>query len=130
MSGAFGMQLLCVAGAGAAGAVARWGLNHAAQQLVHQRWPVGTLVVNVLGTFLFGLGAALFVHRAPHDPARLTLLVGFCGGLTTFSSMAYDLHQLQGQRGPITAALNLGLHVGLGMAALCVGLVVGRWLLE
>jgi CrcB protein len=64
--------------------------------------------------------------RAPDDTRRLFWLTGFCGAYTTFSTFTFDLIELHTQRGLTFAALNVALHLGLGLAAAVAGLAVGR----
>lgn len=79
-------------------------------------WPTGTLLVNVVGSFLLGLLAGLAV-----DGHTMALLgVGFCGGLTTYSSFAVQTHRLGWRRGAAYAVAT----VGLGLAAAALGWVL------
>ena len=118
---------LIVAAAGALGAVARWGTSKAAQALLGPKWPVGTLVVNVVGCFVFGLVVALLRHDPrPESNARLLWLTGFCGAYTTFSTFAFDVIELEATRGLSYAAANVGLHLTLGLGGLLLGLAAAR----
>lgn len=121
------IRILIVAAAGAIGALARWGTSVASQHLLGRAWPVGTLVVNVVGCFVFGWVFELLRHAPTGDDVRrLFWLTGFCGAYTTFSTFAFDLVELHAQRGPTFAALNVVLHLGLGLIAVVAGLAVGR----
>lgn len=77
-------QALAVAAGAAVGALLRWGagvwLNNAA-------FALGTLVVNCVGGLLIGM-ALVWFDRTPHELARLLLVTGFLGGLTTFSAFS------------------------------------------
>ena len=120
-------QVLIVAAAGAVGAVARWGTSVLAQNWLGKSWPVGTLIVNVLGCLIFGLAFELTRHSHELQPnARLLWLTGFCGAFTTFSTFAFDLYELHTTRGLALAAANAALHLVLGLAAIILGLAVGR----
>lgn len=81
---------------------------------------VGTLVVNVTGSFLLGLLA----ETAP--PALTVLGVGALGAYTTFSSFARDVAALAEQRRVMLAVLYIGLTCGLGIGAAAVGVAIAR----
>ena len=57
------------------------------------RFPLGTLIVNVSGSFLVGVLMTLLTERLPHPNWRLFLVVGVLGGYTTFSSFEYEIYQ-------------------------------------
>lgn len=104
--------LLVVLGA-AVGAPLRYAVAHA----LDDRWPAGTLLVNVLGSGLAGCFAAL----ALSEGAWALLVTGFCGGLTTYSSCAVRAVDL-GRPGLAYAAGTIVLSV----AAAGVGFVLLR----
>jgi CrcB protein len=121
------LRIIVVAVAGAVGALARWGTSKASHALLGSAWPVGTLVVNVVGCFVFGVVVELLRHAPSADDARrLFWLTGFCGAYTTFSTFAFDVIELESSRGLTFAALNVALHLALGLVAVLVGLAVGR----
>ena len=126
MTSALWFRLLCVALAGAVGSLARWGMSHGAQSLLGHRWPWGTLVVNVLGCFLFGLVIEVSRGRVDEAFLRLLLLTGLAGAFTTFSTFAFDTWQLHHDRGLLWAGLNVTLHLAAGLSALVLGLAAGR----
>jgi CrcB protein len=107
---------------GFVGTVTRYWLQGAVQRISGTTFPYGTLAVNVLGSFLVGLLATLMLERFAASPLwRSALLVGFCGGFTTFSALAYESFELARTGDPARAALNLAAHVALGMAAVWAG---------
>jgi CrcB protein len=58
------------------------------------RFPLGTLIINVTGSFLIGVLMTLLTERfKPHPNWRLFLVVGILGGYTTFSSFEYEIFQ-------------------------------------
>jgi CrcB protein len=84
-------ELAAVFAGGALGAVARAALNAV---LVHdpERWPWSTFVVNIVGAFLVGYFTTRLLERLPMSSYRRPLLgTGFCGGLTTFSTMQVEI---------------------------------------
>jgi CrcB protein len=112
------LLVLAVAVGGALGAV----LRHLASVSLagRGRIPWGVLVVNVVGSFIAGLALGL-----PLD-SGLTLLVltGFCGGLTTFSTLSVDTVQLV-LAGKHRAALSsVGLNLAIGIPAALGGLLL------
>lgn len=104
------MTVLLIALAGGLGAVARFVLDGVitARAGGRPRYPVGTTVINLTGSFLLGLLAGLAAGRVLDGDALLVLGTGFLGGYTTFSTAAYETVRLaeQGRRG---AALVHGL---------------------
>src|SRR5881275_1326697 len=77
-------------GAGIGGAL-RHGANVAATRLLGYGFPFGTLIVNVLGSFLIGVLAGYFAYRTGiSQHMRLFLTTGFLGGFTTFSAFSLD----------------------------------------
>lgn len=121
------LRVTCVAVAGAAGAVARWGVSRLTHRILGTAWPYGTLAVNVLGCFFFGLVFAAFQDRiAPDSPWRLLLLTGFAGAFTTYSTFAFESWDLAARGHPLWAAANVALHLTLGFAAVGLGLAAGR----
>ena len=59
------------------------------------RFPLGTFIVNISGSFLIGVLMTLFAERLlPHPNWRLFLVVGILGGYTTFSSFEYEAFQV------------------------------------
>lgn len=107
------MTPLLVALGAAVGAPARLWLGTG---LDSDRFPLGTFLVNVAGSFLLGLLSAL----ALGEHAAALLGTGFCGGFTTYSSFAVQTHARGGRRGATYAALTLA--VALGACALGFGL--------
>lgn len=118
--------LIVFLGAGLGGA-----LRHAANELA-LRWfgsayPVGTLAVNVIGSFAIGLLAGYFAFRGEAPQIwRLFLATGVLGGFTTFSAFSLDVVLLY-QRG---AVLQAALYVGLSVALSVAGLILGLWLIR
>ena len=118
-------MIWAIAVGGALGAVARWGtslwLARWTRDSLGAGYPLGTLTVNVIGSFL--LGWLVFHERLPLPPVlRIGIGTGFLGALTTFSTFELDLWLLHEQRGLLAAGLYLVASVGLGF----VGLVLGR----
>lgn len=85
------LYLIVFLGAGIGGAL-RHGVNVWAVRAFGFGFPFGTLIVNVLGSFVMGLLVGFFAYRAGLVPqhARLFLITGLLGGFTTFSAFSLD----------------------------------------
>ncbi len=93
-------------------------------------FPIGTLLVNVTGSFVLGVLAVAIARRGPDsDVMRLLLAVGFCGGYTTFSTFSFDTVALLESGGGRLAALNVVASVALALLATFAGIGLGRLLL-
>ena len=90
-------------------------------------FPYGTLTVNLIGCFLFGLVSGLFEERHLLTPAtRLFLTVGVLGGFTTFSSFGDETLVLLKSGKPAVACLYVGASVLVGVVAVWIGSVVAK----
>lgn len=82
--------LVAVALGGAVGSVLRYVLGRLIQSWSHASFPVGTLAVNVLGCVLVGALSRWFLNNEAHRLLQPALVVGFCGGFTTFSAFSLE----------------------------------------
>ena len=120
-------QLLAIALGGSAGALARFWVANGIYAWLGRAFPYGTLFVNVSGSFLMGFLTALLMQRFTMTPEyRAALLVGFLGAYTTFSTFSIESFYLFEEGENLKGALNIFLSVVLCMAAVWIGLVVGR----
>jgi CrcB protein len=118
------VTLLLVVLAGAAGAGARFVVDHAIAQAVDRELPVGTLVVNTVGSFGAGVLAGWVVAHGVGEQARLVIGAGFLGAFTTFSTFAVETLRLveEGATGP--AVRNVAASLALTMTAAAVGYAI------
>ena len=84
------MILLLIAIGGAAGSVLRYLIGGRVQRFAPHGFPLGTLFVNVAGCFLIGILIRQFMNIQTHNYLRALLVVGFCGGFTTFSAFSME----------------------------------------
>jgi CrcB protein len=122
------MQKLVLIGlAGAAGTLARLGVSTLAQRWFGSSFPWGTVCVNLIGSFFFGLVFALWRERGliEGDTAAV-LLVGMMGGFTTFSSYINDLVGLVRTERVLALSLNFLLQNVGGVVCYVAGMVLGR----
>jgi fluoride exporter len=119
------MQWLAIAIGGATGAVARFWMTNAIYALTGRDFPWGTLAVNILGSFLMGVGYALLVERFAADPLwRTLLLAGFLGAFTTFSTFSFETFGLIQQGAWGRAVVNTLLSVVLTIVAVALGMAL------
>jgi len=117
-----GARLLAVALGGASGALLRYGATLLTQRYLGQRFPWGTLLVNLMGCFLLGALLAWSSERsALSEPTRLFLTVGLLGAFTTFSTFGNETLELL-RDGATAAALGyVGVSLVCGLGALFLG---------
>jgi len=122
-----GLELLLVALGGGTGALGRYLTALLAARLWGETFPWGTLVVNLAGSFAIGVIYALGVEAGAVGPrARLFLMTGVLGGLTTFSAFSLETSTLLMAGGTWQSALNLLATVGGGLVLFIAGLMLGR----
>jgi CrcB protein len=122
-------KLLWIGAAGALGALARYALGGLVQRAGGASFPWGTLIVNMLGSFLFGAIWSLAEDRLViSGETRLIILTGFMGAFTTFSTLMYETGALLREAEWGLAALNLLGQNAAGLACLFLGLSAGRLL--
>ena len=118
--------LLClVAIGGASGTAARYGVSLALPS-VTGHWPTGSFVVNMAGALVLGALLEGLARRGPdigrRQAARLLVGVGFCGALTTFSTLAVEADLLvRSNDGGLALAYGVGSVLG-GLGATAIGI--------
>lgn len=120
------VYLIVFMGAGCGGTL-RHGVNVAAMRLLGPNFPYGTITVNILGSLIMGLLVGWFAHK--HDPGqswRLFMTTGLLGGFTTFSTFFLDTAVIFERGETMTAALYVFSSVGIGIAALFLGMYLVR----
>lgn len=125
------LQWLLVAIGGASGALFRCWVG----LLSIKRWglslPIGTLIVNVLGSFLIGFTATFIAFRFHNNVERdmgSLLIVGFLGAFTTFSSFSLETLRLFERGDAAFAAINVMLNIALCLFAVMIGQLVAKFI--
>jgi len=119
-------RILAIGCGGFIGAVLRYWISGWVYSLGHGGFPTGTLVVNVVGSFLLGLVVGLAEHFVIHPNLQPFLTIGLLGAFTTFSTFSFETMALLEVGSYSKALLNVGASVMLGLVAVLVGLVAGR----
>jgi CrcB protein len=123
------VQLVLVGLGGFAGAVLRWLVDGWVSERNPTAFPLGTLAINLTGSFVLGVLFAWVIERNVLPPdVRLPLMVGFLGAYTTFSTFMLESWRLVEEGAYALAAANLVGSVVLGLVAVVAGLAVGRLL--
>jgi CrcB protein len=121
------VKLLAVVVGGGLGSAVRYLTSLMGWRLFGPAFPVATLAVNLVGCLLIGVAFALAETRGLMSPlTRLFVMTGFLGGLTTFSTFALETVDYAHMSSVAIAALNVAVSVLGGLAAVVVGLWVGR----
>ncbi len=113
-----------VALGGALGSVGRYGIGLALVRF--SAFPVGTLLANVLGSLVIGFCAGLFDAEQRSRSTGLFLMVGFCGGFTTFSAFSLQTFELLEQQAWLKAGGNVVLSVALCLLGTWLGFLLGQ----
>jgi CrcB protein len=124
------ISYLLIALGGAAGSVFRfWLSNVVAGTRPGEIFPLGTLIVNLSGSFLIGFLGAMGVPEGRvylHPMARQFLMIGLCGGYTTFSSFSLQTMNLAQDGEWLYAGLNVILSVALCLVAVWLGYLTAQ----
>lgn len=120
------MTLLLVMIGAAVGAPCRWLLDQAVSSRRDAVFPLGTLLINVLGSLV--LGILLGAVSVGAGSAQLVALVGtgFCGGFTTFSTFGFETVRMAEDGSYAEAGLNVVASVAIGLVAAVAGWFVGQ----
>ncbi len=111
----------------ALGGMARYWCSGVAARMVGETFPWGTLIVNVAGSFVIGFFATLTGPDGRYfvgTTGRQFVMVGLCGGYTTFSSFSLQTLNLMNDGEWFQAGANIGLSVALCLVAVWVGHVM------
>lgn len=120
-------SILIVGIGGFIGSIARFLIGNFVQDKSNYSFPIGTLVVNIIGCLLIGLFLGLSEKQNLISPElRLFLTIGFCGGFTTFSSFTNDNIQLINSGAILQVLIYTGLSVFVGIAATYLGYLIVR----
>jgi len=125
------MGILLIAFLGAVGALVRYHFGAFVHSSTNRMmaselpFPFGTLFVNALGSLLLGVAAALCSASVIPQMAYIAIGAGFCGSLTTFSTLAVDLQRSLKDRRFVAFALLLSASATTGLGGAWLGLAVG-----
>ncbi len=112
---------------GGIGAVLRYLTGVFAVRYLSVNLPVATFAVNIIGCFILGLLFAFFIDKPEiNTPLKLALTVGFCGGLTTFSTFSLELFEMLKNALYMQVFVYLILSLIIGLLAVWVGVCCAK----
>jgi len=124
------MTILYIALGGIAGTLSRYGLEGWIQTRTASGFPLGTLVVNISGSFLLGFILRVATGAAVISPdVRAGLTIGFCGAFTTMSTFSYESVTLLNDGDYLRAGLYMTATILGCVAAVMTGAAIGNKLL-
>jgi CrcB protein len=109
---------------GAVGSMWRYWWSGVVAERFGETFPFGTLVVNIVGSILIGIFSGLLVHLSNSSMAaalQQLLVVGICGGLTTFSSFSLQTYNLIADGRWLAALSNIVFSTGLSFGCVAFG---------
>jgi CrcB protein len=119
------LTYLWIAAGGALGSMARFWMTGVVAMLLGPQFPWGTILINIVGSFVISLFGTLTLHRYPVSfDARAFVMVGLCGGFTTFSAFSLQTLELARFGRWLEAGSNIVLSVVLCLLAVWAGHVL------
>lgn len=121
------LNILAVFFGGGLGALTRYLTSLYMTRVLAVNLPLATFTVNTIGSFLIGFLYILFVQKSDLSPAlKLALTVGFCGGLTTFSTFSLELFEMVKNAQYLHAFVYAILSVIICLIAVTVGVYCAK----
>lgn len=123
-------KILIIALGGSLGAILRYLIGLYSAKLLGTTFPYGTLIVNVVGSFVLSFFMVLFLEKLSMDPLwRLFVAVGFCGSFTTLSSITYETISIFIEGDYLRAILNISLNFILPFFSAIAGIILAKIIL-
>jgi CrcB protein len=119
------MKIVLVLAGGALGSLIRFYTSGVAQKYVSNGFPIGTLIVNLIGSFIIGLLWGVLENQ-PANNLRLFLFIGILGGFTTFSAYSMETLNLFREGNFKFAFLNIFLNNLFGILLALAGFLVAK----
>ncbi len=111
------------------GSVSRYLTTHYIHKLFDTNFPLGTLIVNILGCLFIGFILGLFEKGSiVSADLRLFLTVGFCGGFTTFSTFTNDSINLANETEIFYLMLYIGFSIFIGISSTFIGRILANYI--
>lgn len=121
------LNILAIFIGGGLGSLSRFGITNLLRNY-SMDFPLATICVNIIGSLILGFAITLFWNKAPmHDTLKLAVTVGFCGGLTTFSTFSWETFDLIKQGDFLLALLYTIISVLVCVLAISLGAFLAKY---
>lgn len=121
------LNILAIFIGGGLGSLTRYGIA-IWMKSASLNFPIATLTVNIIGSFILGFAAAIFWKNTNfHDGLKLAITVGFCGGLTTFSTFSWETFDLIKNGETLLACIYAILSVLVCIVAISFGAFLSKY---
>jgi len=124
------MKLIYIAMGAVVGSVGRYGVSEACYKFFNGSFPLGTLSVNLIGSFVIGILWGLCDSMAVSQNVKLFLFVGLLGSFTTFSAFSLENFNLLRNGDYMWALLNILGSAIVGVALVCIGFFAAQAILQ
>ncbi|OQY42259.1 MAG: hypothetical protein B6227_02630 [Fusobacteriia bacterium 4572_74] len=124
------LHLIFIGVGGAAGALSRYLIDFTITNHYTMNFPLGTLIVNLIGCFIIGIAFKIFHHEIIHTRFNPFIITGFLGALTTFSSYAYTTLILFENGKYVLAVSNLLANNVLGILFAFLGAKITNYIVK
>jgi len=114
-------NLILIALFGAIGSLFRFVLIQVTPKITYINFPIGTVIVNLIGSFLIGIVVSLFEKQLLSNELRSFIVFGFLGGFTTFSAFTYEIFNLLKIGNYLNLFIYLLLSIVVSLALFYVG---------
>ena len=120
-------NLLFVFLGGGLGSIARYGISEIVRYNFKSVFPTATLCSNIISCILLGLAVGIFYDKiGQNTPLRMLIIIGFCGGFSTFSTFSNDTLELIQNNRMLEALTNIFLNVTLCILATFGGITLAK----
>lgn len=123
------LNLVSIFFGGGIGALIRYLISLNMSKYLEINLPIATFFVNIIGCFVIGFLYILFIEKIEFNSAvKLALTVGFCGGLTTFSTFSLELFEMVGNHQFFQAFTYVILSVTIGLLMTAIGAYCAKFI--
>ena len=105
---------------GGLGCLVRYGVSKMVGHTPEQQFPWATLTSNVVSVVVMGIALGFFANKMQNESLRAFVLIGFCGGFSTFSTFSFETLELIRRGNYLFAAGNIALSITLCLIVLAV----------